>query len=56
MAQDEERVKIIFDTNASKAAGDVNKLGNSIDGATNATKKNNDSVEQGNAAYKTENN
>ena len=53
MAQDEERVKIIFDTNASKAAGDVNKLGNSIDGATNATEKNNDSVEQGNAAYKT---
>lgn len=53
MAQEEERVKIIFDTNAAKAAGDVNKLGTSIDGATNATEKNNDSVEQGNAAYKT---
>lgn len=53
MAQDEERVKIIFDTNAAKAAGDVSKLGTSIDGATNATEKNNDSVEQGNATYKT---
>ena len=53
MAQDEERVKIIFDTNAKQAAGDVNKLGNSIDGATSATNENNDAVEQGNAAYKT---
>lgn len=53
MAQDEERVKIIFDTNAKQAAGDVNKLGNSIDGATSATNENNNAVEQGNAAYKT---
>lgn len=53
MSQDEERVKIIFDTNAKQAAGDVNKLGNSIDGATSATNENNDAVEQGNAAYKT---
>ena len=53
MAQDEERVKIIFDTNAKQAAGDVNKLGSSIDNATNATNENNDAVEQGNVAYKT---
>ena len=53
MAQDEERVKIIFDTNAKQASGDVNKLGSSIDNATNATNENNDAVEQGNAAYKT---
>ncbi len=53
MAQDEERVKIIFDTNAKQASGDVNKLGSSIDNATNATNENNDAVEQGNVAYKT---
>lgn len=53
MAQEEERVRIIFDTNASKAASDTNKLGSSIDNATNATNENNDAVEQGNAAYKT---
>lgn len=53
MAQDEERVKIIFDTNAKQAASDTSKLGASIDNATNATGKNNDAVEQGNAAYKT---
>ena len=53
MAQEEERVKIIFDTNASKASGDVNKLGSSIDNATNATNENNDAVAQGNTAYKT---
>lgn len=53
MAQDEERVKIIFDTNAKQAASDTNKLGVSIDNATNATNENNDSVSQGNAAYKT---
>ena len=53
MAQDEERVKIIFDTNAKQAASDTNKLGASIDNATNATNENNDAVSQGNAAYKT---
>jgi len=53
MAQDEERVKIIFDTNAKQAASDTNKLGVSIDNATNATNENNDAVSQGNAAYKT---
>ena len=53
MAQEEERVKIIFDTNAKQAAGDVNKLGSSIDNSTNATNENNDAVSQGNAAYKT---
>ena len=53
MAQEEERVKIIFDTNAKQASGDVNKLGSSIDNATNATNENNDAVEQGNVAYKT---
>lgn len=52
MAQ-EERVRIIFDTNASKAASDTNKLGASIDNATNATNENNDAVAQGNTAYKT---
>lgn len=53
MAQEEEKVKIIFDTNAKQASGDVNKLGSSIDNATNATNENNDAVEQGNVAYKT---
>lgn len=53
MAQDEERIKIIFDTNAKQAASDTNKLGASIDNATNATNENNDAVSQGNAAYKT---
>lgn len=53
MAQEEERVKIIFDTNAKQAASDTNKLGASIDNATNATNENNDAVSQGNAAYKT---
>ena len=53
MAQDEERIKIIFDTNAKQAASDTNKLGVSIDNATNATNENNDAVSQGNAAYKT---
>ena len=53
MAQEEERVKIIFDTNAKQASGDVNKLGSSIDNATNATNENNDAVSQGNATYKT---
>ena len=50
MAQDEERVKIIFDTNAKQAASDTNKLGVSIDNTTNATNENNDAVSQGNAA------
>lgn len=36
MAQDEERIKIIFDTNASKAASESNKLSKSLDGVDNS--------------------
>lgn len=37
MADDQERVKITFDTNAGKAASDVNKLGDSLDGVTDSS-------------------
>lgn len=36
MADDQERVKIIFDTNAGKAASDANKLAGSLDNVTDS--------------------
>lgn len=39
MAQDEERIKITYDTNASDAAKDVNKLAGSLDNVDDAQKK-----------------
>lgn len=52
MATEDQNIKITFDTNAAKAAQDVNKLGGSIDSATNATNENNQAVNQSDEAYK----
>lgn len=52
MATEDQNIKITFDTNAAKAAQDVNKLSGSIDGATSASNENNQAVNQSDEAYK----
>jgi hypothetical protein len=53
MAEEQENIKLNFDSNAKQVAGDVNKLGASIESSTESTKENNQAVEQGNQSYKT---
>ncbi|MFM9825922.1 hypothetical protein [Flavobacterium sp.] len=53
MAEEQENIKLNFDSNAKQVAGDVNKLGASIESSTVSTKENNQAVEQGNQSYKT---
>lgn len=53
MADEQENVKLTFDTNAKQAAGDVNKLAVTIDSTTDATKENNAAVKTGSNDYKT---
>lgn len=52
MADEQENVKLTFDTNAKQAAGDVNKLAVTIDSTTDATKDNNAAVKAGSNDYK----
>jgi hypothetical protein len=53
MADEQENIKLQFDSNAKTVAGDVNKLGASIESTTQSTNENNQAVEQGEQAYKT---
>lgn len=49
---EEQRIKLTFDTNAKQAAADTNKLGASIDDVTSAAEASNKATEQGAEAYK----
>jgi hypothetical protein len=49
---EEQRIKLTIDTNAKQAAGDVNKLGVSIDNTTDSTNENNEAVKKGGSEYK----
>jgi len=53
MADEQENIKLHFDSNAKTVAGDVNKLGASIESTTASTNENNQAVEQGEQTYKT---
>lgn len=53
MADEQENIKLQFDSNAKTVAGDVNKLGASIESTTASTNENNQAVEQGEQSYKT---
>jgi len=53
MADEQENIKLQFDSNAKTVAGDVNKLGASIESTTQSTNENNQAVEQGEQSYKT---
>lgn len=53
MADDQENIKLNFDSNAKEVAGDVNKLSASIESSTASTNENNQAVEQGEQSYKT---
>jgi len=53
MAEEQENIKLQFDSNAKTVAGDINKLGASIESTTQSTNENNQAVEQGNQSYKT---
>jgi hypothetical protein len=53
MADEQENIKLNFDSNAKTVAGDVNKLSASIESTTASTNENNQAVEQGNQSYKT---
>jgi len=53
MAEEQENIKLQFDSNAKIVAGDVNKLGASIESTTQSTNENNQAVEQGEQSYKT---
>lgn len=48
----DQNIKITFDTNAGKVAQETNKLGTSIDNVTNATNENNQAVGQSDEVYK----
>jgi len=53
MAEEQENIKLNFDSNAKTVAGDVNKLASSIESSTASTNENNQAVEQGEQSYKT---
>jgi len=53
MADEQENIKLNFDSNAKQVSGDVNKLSASIESSTSSTNENNQAVEQGNQSYKT---
>lgn len=52
MAQEEERVKIIFDSNAKEATQQTNALGQSIDKSTDAVNDNTKAVDKQDEVYK----
>jgi UDP-2,3-diacylglucosamine pyrophosphatase LpxH len=53
MADEQENIKINFNTNAKQAASDTNALGASIEHTTDATNENTNAVKQQDATYKT---
>ncbi len=50
---EEQRIKLTFDTNAKQSAQDTNALGVSIENVTNSTEENTNAVKQQDATYKT---